>query len=131
MLANIKLTDQCYLVPESSPLSGKGISEFPTVSTGNPNLDALLGTDNKTTFAFNYLDIPIVLKYYPIKTVNVGIGPYVSNLLSAERRVCGTLASTGSPVTLVDDIKGQLNRWDYGGVFEAGYAPWRTGKAII
>jgi hypothetical protein len=128
LLATIKLSDQFFLVPEFAPLSGKGISEFPTVSTGDPNLDALLGTDTKTSFQFNYLDIPLVLKYYPVKTVNVGVGPYVSYLLAAERRVQGTLTSTGTPLTLVDDIKGRFNKWDYGAVFELGFAPWRTGK---
>ena len=66
LLANIKLSDQFYLVPEFAPVSAKRISEYPTVSTGDPTFDALLGSDNKTTFEFNYLDIPVVLKYYPI-----------------------------------------------------------------
>jgi hypothetical protein len=128
LLATIKLSDQFYVVPEFAPLSGKGISKFPTVSTGDPNLDALLGNDNKTSVEFNYLDIPVVVKYYPLTTLNVGVGPYVSYLLAAERRVQGSLASTGSPLTLIDDVKARFNKWDYGAVFEVGYAPWRTAK---
>ncbi|MBE0557285.1 MAG: outer membrane beta-barrel protein, partial [Proteobacteria bacterium] len=81
LLATIKLSNQFFLVPEFAPLSAKGISKYPAVSTGDTNLDALLGTDNKSSFEFNYLDIPVVLKYYPVKTLNIGLGPYVSYLL--------------------------------------------------
>lgn len=127
LLATIKLSDRFYLVPEFAPLSAKGISKYPTVTTGDPTVDGLLSLDKKSSFELNYLDIPIVLKYYPQKTVNVGLGPYFSYLTSANRKVEGTLTTTGAAVTLVDDIKSNLKSWDYGAVFEVGYAPWRTG----
>jgi hypothetical protein len=128
LLATIKLGDQFYVVPEFSPMSFKGISDFPITTTGDPNLDALVGTDLTSSYRLNYIDLPVVVKYYPVKTLAVGVGPYAGYLLLAERRIRGELSSSGTPITLEEDVKGKLNRWDYGAVFELVYAPWRTGK---
>lgn len=130
LLATIKLSDKFYLVPEFAPLSPKGAKNVPVTSSGNSNLDALL-QNAKGDIELNYIDIPVVAKFYLHKKFNIGLGPYLSILTGAQDKFETTADEVGD-LTITNSTKSQFNSLDYGAVFEAGWSAWeaRNGKGL-
>jgi hypothetical protein len=83
LLANIKLSEKFSLVPEFSPLSPKGARNIPLITTGDPNLDALLPNSSSTKRALNYIDIVLLGKYHFNDRISIGAGPYMGILTEA------------------------------------------------
>jgi hypothetical protein len=131
LLASIKINDKFYLIPEFSPLSPKGVKKVPVRSSGNSNLDALLQNTESGDIELNYIDIPVVVKYYPYEKFNIGLGPYLSILTGANDKFETTADEVGD-LTITNNIKSQFNSVDYGVVFEAGWSAWeaRKGKGL-
>ncbi|MBN1559376.1 PorT family protein [candidate division KSB1 bacterium] len=131
LLATIKLNDRFCIVPEFSALSYKGAKNIPVQSTGNFELDDLLANTSKSVRELNYIDVPIIAKYYVNETVNVGIGPTISFLTSAVDRY-ETTVFTDEDLVFESNIKESANMIDYGIAFEVGYTLWkaRTGNGI-
>lgn len=128
LLATIKLSDKFYLVPEFAPLSRKGAKNILVHPTGNADLDALLSNTSTSEIQLNYLDIPVMLKYYPVQKINVGIGPYFSFLTSGEN-FYETNAGDAGDLQILQDIKPDFNNFDYGLMAEIGYAPFRESHS--
>lgn len=131
LLTTIKLSDKIYLVPEFSPLSPKGVKNVPVRRSGNSNLDALLQNAKSGAIELNYIDIPVVAKYYPHEKFNIGLGPYLSILTGANDKFETTADEVGD-LTITNTVKSQFNSVDYGVVFEAGWSAWeaRKGKGL-
>ena len=125
LLANIKLSNKFYLVPEFAPLSRKGAQNILVHPTGNEDFDNLLTNASNSEIQLNYIDIPVILKYYPFQKFNVGLGPYFSILTSGENYY-ETNASTAGDLRIYQDVKTTFNPVDYGMMVEAAYAPWRN-----
>ena len=84
LVNNIKLTEKFSLLPEFIALSPRGVQDIPTLSTGIPELDELLGNPEFTDRKLNYIDIPVLVKYHISKRWSISAGPQVSFLVSAE-----------------------------------------------
>ncbi|RLD92053.1 MAG: hypothetical protein DRJ29_12805 [Bacteroidetes bacterium] len=83
LVNNIKLTEKFFLLPEFIALSPRGVKDIPTLSTGIPELDDLLGNPEFTDRKLNYIDIPLLIKYHITDRWSVSAGPQVSFLVSA------------------------------------------------
>lgn len=125
---NIKLSKQFYLVPEFAPLSRKGARNILVQPTGNVDFDNILSGTKFSEIQLNYIDIPVILKYYPHQKVHFGIGPYVSFLTSSEVYYEANVSSAGD-VRIYQNIKDDFNNLDYGIIIEGAYAPWREVSA--
>lgn len=126
LLANIKLSDRFYLVPEFAPLSPKGAKNILKHTTGSEDLDNLLANVDNSKIELNYIDIPIVLKYYPTETFNIGFGPYFSFLTSANNYYNFSADGAGE-LEIYNKIESEFSNFDFGLLFEIAYAPWRKG----
>jgi hypothetical protein len=82
LLATIKLDEDWYLQPEISFISGKGARNVPKVITGNNEVDIILEDVEYGFLDLDYIDAPILLKYYTSQKWHVGLGPYISYLTS-------------------------------------------------
>lgn len=132
LLATIKLSDTFSLVPEFAPFSLKGVKDIPLRPTGDASLDALLQNSPSTRRILNYLDMPVVAKFHVNKQLSLGVGPYVSYLLSA-RDVFKSKVFDEEDLRFKDDIKSEIQSWDYGMVFEVSYnlLDVRGGKGLV
>lgn len=83
LVNNIKLTEKFSLLPEFIALSPRGAQDIPTLSTGIPELDELLGNPEFTDRKLNYIDIPVLVKYHISKRWSISAGPQISFLVSA------------------------------------------------
>jgi len=128
LLATIKLNNQFYVVPELSFLSLKGAKGITKQPTGNDDLDNVLINTEDGFLDLNYIDIPVLLKYYLSQKLNVGIGPYASYLTSASSFYETNLTGAGD-IEVRQLTKDNFNRWDYGVMVEIAYAPSRTSNS--
>lgn len=131
-MASIRLSDNFYLVPEFMPLSPKGVKNIPFRSTGNTNLDLVLQPTTSSIKELNYIDIPIVAKYYVTKALGIEVGPQVSILTSAYDIFRGKIKEDDDLV-FQDNIKSSLNAVDVGVVAGLTYSLWdaRHGKGLF
>lgn len=130
LLATIKVNEKLFIIPEFSPLSPKGVKDFPLSTSGNEDLDALLPDSRSGPWELYYIDIPVVVKYYPHKKFNIGAGPYLSILTGANNKFLSTI--DGKDLLVEEDFKSELNTIDAGMVFELGVSLWeaRKGKGL-
>ncbi|MBW3519424.1 porin family protein [Flavobacterium sp. NKUCC04_CG] len=66
----------------------------------------------------DYINVPIMAKYYVMEGLSVQAGPQVAFLMKAESEISSV---GGIPVTGTFDIKDSLNTVDFGVNFGAGY----------
>ena len=83
LVNNIKLTERFSLLPEFIALSPRGVWDIPTLTTGIPELDDLLGNPEFTDRKLNYIDIPVLVRYHINDRWSISAGPQVSFLVSA------------------------------------------------
>jgi hypothetical protein len=131
LMANIKLKDKFYLIPEFMPLSPKGAEDIPLRATGDPGLDTLLQNPTATARELNYIDIPVVAKYYLHPKLSLGAGPQISILTGAVAKFQSSVEEDND-LTFEDNIKSRLNSVDFGMVFDLTYSLWqaRKGKGL-
>jgi len=79
LFATIRLSDKFSLVPEVDPVSRKGITNIPFLTTGDPELDPYFDGSTKSALVLNYVDIPVLLKYRLGGRVNLAAGPFVGS----------------------------------------------------
>ena len=129
LVSSVKINDKWYFEPEFLPLSPRGVRGAPVLETGNPTIDPALTNQHSTKRTINYIDIPIMVRYYVSQKISIAGGPYVSFLSSAEDEFKTT--DLGD-VLLSTDIKSKLNSIDYGACIEISYSLWeaRKGKGI-
>ena len=125
LLATIKLDEDWYLQPEISFISGKGARNVPKVITGNNEVDIILEDVEYGFLDLDYIDAPILLKYYTSQKWHVGLGPYISYLTSASNFYETTVDVAGE-IELRQITTDNIKRWDYGIMAEVAYAPSRT-----
>ena len=125
LLATIKLDEDWYLQPEISFISGKGARNVPKVITGNNEVDIILEDVEYGFLDLDYIDAPILLKYYTSQKWHVGLGPYISYLISASNFYETTVDVAGE-IELRQITTDNIKRWDYGIMAEVAYAPSRT-----
>jgi hypothetical protein len=122
---NMKLSDKFYLKPEFKPLSPKGFYGNSTLVRGefaDPNF-----TDVKTTRKLNYIDIPVLIHYQFIKKAQIGFGPQVSILTSANEKFEGLNGDNYE-----HSIYTKLNHTDFGLTTTLTYmlSTKRKGKGV-
>lgn len=132
VMASIRLTDRLFLVPEFMPLSPKGAKNIPFRSTGNATLDQLIQPPTSTAMQMNYIDIPVVAKYYVSNDLGLEIGPQLSILTSAKDVYRGKIKDDDDLV-FESNVKSSLNSIDVGLVAGLTYSLWnaRGGDGIF
>lgn len=128
LLASIKVQNSFYIVPEISFLSLKGAKNINKLPTGNDDLDKVLKNVENGFLDLNYIDIPVLFKYYANQKFSLGIGPYISYLTSASSFYETNLSSAGD-IEVRQLTKDSYNNWDYGITVEVAYAPSRTSNS--
>jgi hypothetical protein len=131
LAANVKLSETFYLVPEFMPLSPKGAKNIPSRSTGNTSLDQVIQPTTSTAMQMNYIDIPIVAKYYATENLGLELGPQMSILTSATEVYRGRIKEDDDLV-FESNVKPSLNTIDVGLVAGLTYSLWdaRAGKGL-
>ncbi len=131
LAGNIKLAGEFYLVPEFMPLSPKGAKNIPFRPTGNADLDQVIQPTTSTAMQLNYIDIPIVAKYYVTKDLGIEAGPQISILTSAVDVYRGKIKEDDDLV-FENNVKSSLNPIDVGAVAGITYSLWdaRGGKGL-
>jgi hypothetical protein len=117
LVNNIKLSEKFTLLPEFIALSPRGVRDFPTLTTGIPELDDLLADTEYTDRKLSYLDIPVLVKYHINDRWSVSAGPQISFLVNA------TDVYRSSPIEGITlkselDIKDALNNIDLAAVID-------------
>jgi hypothetical protein len=132
LFAAIRLSDRLSLVPEVAPVSRKGITNIPFVSTGDPAVDPYFDEPTTSALVLNYVDIPILLKYRLGGRLSVGAGPFVGFLMSATERFRAELED-GEELSYKEDVSEEYRARDYGFVFEASVVVTkpRRGEGLV
>lgn len=132
LFATIRLSDKLSLVPEVDPVSRKGITNIPFVSSGDPELDPYFEPPDKSALTLDYIDIPVLLKYRLGGRVNLAAGPFVGFLMSATESFRSE-SETGEELSFKQDVTGEYRNTDYGLVFEASVVVTkpRRGEGLV
>ena len=104
-LVEFKLTDKFSIQPEVL-YSGQGVTMKGQYSYNQ---------SYKSSFRFDYLNIPVMAKYYIVEGFNVEAGPQVGVLLSSKVMV------KVDDLKTVDDFEGETNNVDFAANFGLGY----------
>lgn len=87
---------------------------------------AINGQEIKSDLNLDYITLPLLAKYYVYKRLSIEIGPQLGYILSAKIKNEGSTDVITSGNLEIDinqtiDIKGDINNFDLGLVFGAGY----------
>ena len=127
MLAHVVLSDDFIIVPEIAFLSQKGAKNLRYTTTDNMHLDSLLTGITHYEILTNYMDVPIIFRYYFIEQFYAGGGPYFSWLMYAKNHYINT-PSGYDELDITRSVKYDYNKFDYGLSVEVGWAPKRVGR---
>ncbi len=132
LFATIKLSDKLFLVPEVTPVSRKGVTGIPLLTTGDPGLDPFFDPPDGSALVLNYVDIPVLAKYRLGGRIHLAAGPFVGFRTSAEERFRADLA-TGEELRYKRDVSDEYRSLDYGLVFEASWVMTkpRRGEGLV
>ncbi|MEN8155361.1 MAG: porin family protein [Bacteroidota bacterium] len=112
LVNNIKLSERFFLTPEFLALSPRGVTDVPILTTGNPELDALLGNvPSSTDRKLNYIDVPVLLKMKLGERWSLSAGPQFSYLTGAVD-IYESSPINGTILTTEIDIKDIVSRYD-------------------
>ena len=126
LLANIRLTDKLFLIPEFSALSGKGAKDIPYISSGIGELDELIGESTDAHMRLNYIDMPVILRYQVKDRLHLGTGPQFGYLTSA-KMVYDSNVQADDRLIYLQGSQLEWNSFDFGWTAEAMY---RISKAF-
>lgn len=101
-------SSQGYEVNYSSPFEGDGSSNTENVA------NTIINTK------YDYINLPIMLKFSPLGNFNIQAGPQVGFLISAIQTTSIEIIKSGETTSETKDKEG-LNRFDYGVNFGLGY----------
>ncbi|MBN1482604.1 PorT family protein [candidate division KSB1 bacterium] len=118
LVTTIKINDKFYLAPEFTPLSRKGARNIPVVHITS------LPRDTQRTL--NYIDVPIIARYYVHERFGLGAGPQFSFLTSATDSYTTDLADEEVEYSI--DIKDDLNPFEFGLVIDITFTAWKARK---
>jgi hypothetical protein len=119
LYVTFKMNEKFSLQPEflfKSPMGAKGILP---VLPGDPNLDPLL-VDADVTTQLTYVSIPVLAKYSFKENVSFGIGPQFGILTKAKNKYVAEVFEA-EDLVFNDNIKSQLQSFDFGVVFNLEY----------
>ena len=126
LVTTIKINDKFYLAPEFTPLSRKGAKNIPLAHIDDAPVANELGSPRDIQRVLNYIDIPIVARYYVHERIGLGAGPQFSFLTSANDSYTTDLAD--EEVEYSVDIKDDLNPFEFGLVVDITYTAWKARK---
>ncbi len=132
LFATIRLSDKLSLVPEVDPVSRKGVTSIPFLTTGDPALDVFFLDEPKTALIVHYVDIPVQLKYRLGGRLAFGAGSFVGLRTTATERYKGTVIDDDDLV-FRRDVTPEFAALDYGLVFEASVVVTkpRRGEGLV
>lgn len=110
-----KLSEKWVLNVEFKPLSYR--NRYDVISI-NPIADFIPGA--RTDLRINYIDVPILARYYFAKRFYAAAGPQVSFLTSAEQKTTGVLPS-GAEATVVKSEKSAFSNVHFAIPLELGW----------
>lgn len=120
LINNIRINDRLYFTPEFVPLAPRGVKDVPILTTGDPNLDALLVDPSSTDRKLNYIDIPVLLRYHITEKIRISAGPQISFLTGATD-IYYSEPLDGTVLHTEIDIKENLKPIDFGAVIDISY----------
>ncbi len=131
LMANIKLSEKWFLVPEFAALSGKGAKDIQYIPSGIPELDNLMGNPDASSMNLNYIDVPVILNYVVSEKFWLGTGPQFSFNTSAKNEYDINLQA-GDELDYFQESQLEWNTFDFGWAFELTYNLWdiRGGKGL-
>lgn len=131
LMANIKLSDKWFIVPEFAALSGKGAKDIEYISSGIPELDLLMGNPDASSMNLNYIDVPVILNYVVSEKFWLGTGPQFSFNTSAKNEY-DIEVQPGDELDYFQESQLEWNTFDFGWAFEFTYNLWdiRNGKGL-
>lgn len=131
LLATIKVNDRFYIVPEFAPLSQKGAKNVPYVPSDNQALDALITPPDEARLNFNYIDVPVIAKFFVTERLAVGTGPQFGYQTSAHFDYDRAL-NDEDRLRYTQESQVDWNRFDVGWAAEVtfGLGNARAGKGI-
>jgi len=131
LVNNIKVTEKLSFIPEFIPLAARQIKDVPVLSTGNPDLDDLLGDVEYTDRKLKYIDIPLLLKFKLSERFSISAGPQISFLTGAKDTYKSS-AIDDVILTTELDIKSAIRKMDAGAVIDMMYilVPPKGGKGV-
>ena len=112
-VAEIKFTEKFSLQPELL-FSSQG-SKYDLILDGFPEINAPEGTKATLTEKLNYINLPVIAKYYVAKGLSLEAGPQLGFLASAKR----DLEFSGD--TMDFDVDDEYDSFDFGLNFGLGY----------
>ena len=127
MTGSIVLSDRFIIFPEISFLSQKGIRNLTYTGSENPFLDSLLTGVSKYELHTNYIDIPVIFKYYISEKFNIGGGPFLSILGDAEY-IYENTPNNYDDILVSRNVDHLFNSIDYGLVVELAWSPKHEGR---
>lgn len=117
LVNNIRINDKLFLAPEFLPLSSKGVTDVPVLTTGDEDLDDLLEDVESTDRKLNYIDIPILLRYNISERFSISAGPEINFLVGGSDIYYSTHLEDIVLTTEVD-IHEHVRTFDCGGVID-------------
>lgn len=127
MLTNVVISDDFLIVPEISFLSQKGAKNLPFTTSENMYLDSLLTGVANYEIMTNYIDVPVIFRYYVAEKFYVGGGPYFSWMTFAKNLYYNTPPGYDE-LDISRSVIYDYNRIDYGLAVELGWSPKREGR---
>lgn len=125
---HIKLNDRFSLNPEFKPLSRKGAKDVATPFGLPSDLNV---SSVSSDLILNYIEVPVLLRYYLDGGWYLSAGPQFSFLTSAKQKSEVNLVS-GTKINIEEDIDDNFNSFNWSFPVEIGYSlvNKREGKGI-
>jgi len=117
LVNNIKLADRLWLTPEFLPLSTRSVKDVPVLTTGNSNLDILLGEVKTTDRKLHYIDIPVLVKWDLTERFSISAGPQLSYLTKAID-IYKSYPEEEITLSTEVDIESKIRKLDIGAVID-------------
>ncbi|WP_430613670.1 porin family protein [Flavobacterium sp. JP2137] len=128
-LVEIFINEKFSVQPELlySTQGSKTSSSYSVNMPSIPGFPSIGGNfDSKSELKLDYINVPIMAKYYVIEGLSVQAGPQIGFLIKGEMSGSGSSSSdiipgTSSSLEVDGNIKSQLNSVDFGLNFGVGY----------
>lgn len=125
----VRLSDYWFLhfnLTVKTPGGAKNVEPLVPVP---PEVDTLL-TGLKVTRSFNYITLPIFIKY-KLGSVKLGVGAQLGYLTSADDTY-DAITPLGNDLTVVTNIRDNLNHWDAGvtGIIDYFFKPEKNMRSL-
>lgn len=113
--ANLKISEQFAFQPEVL-YSAQGAKE-----SGNLEIDQLGRVWADVKYKLNYINVPLMIKYYPVKGFNIEAGPQIGFLVDSKMNIKGHVTSTQQKFDTNEKMNSLLKSVDFGLNVGLGY----------